>query len=144
MSQQRPPGVKWESWVERQIRAAQEAGAFDNLSGLGQPISDIDGRVDEELWWVKSLLRREQLSIVPPSLEIRRVVEQELSRTWALSDEVAVRRAVAELNERIRQAHYAITWGPASSVMPLEADEVVAEWRRRRGPPVDDSPLTRR
>ncbi len=33
MTERKPPGVTWESWVEEQIRKAQEQGAFDDLRG---------------------------------------------------------------------------------------------------------------
>jgi len=34
----RKPGESWQSFVERQIREAQEQGAFDNLPGHGKPL----------------------------------------------------------------------------------------------------------
>lgn len=36
---ERKPGPKnWESWIDQQIREAQEQGAFDDLPGKGQPL----------------------------------------------------------------------------------------------------------
>ena len=128
MSRKKPPGVSWESFVERQIREAQEAGAFDNLPGFGKPMAELD-EPEDDLWWVKSLLKRERLSILPPSLEILRTVEQGLEAIASLKQERDVRRAVEELNEKIRKANFAITWGPPSTVVLLDADEVVARWR---------------
>ena len=126
MSKKKPPGVSWESFVERQIREAQEAGAFDHLPGLGKPLPD---EPDDDLWWVKNLLKRERLSILPPSLEILRTVEEGLQDLDGLRHEEDVRRAVAQLNDKIRKANFAITWGPPSTVGLLDADEVVARWR---------------
>ena len=48
----------YESWIDRQIREAQERGEFDNLRGSGQPLKGLDGRQDEN-WWIKGLLERE-------------------------------------------------------------------------------------
>ena len=31
-------GLTWQSWVDRQIREAQERGEFENLPGMGQPL----------------------------------------------------------------------------------------------------------
>jgi DnaJ family protein C protein 28 len=31
-------GLTWQSWVDRQIREAQERGEFEDLPGIGQPI----------------------------------------------------------------------------------------------------------
>lgn len=131
MTRQKPPGVSWESFVERQIREAQEAGEFEHLPGFGKPIPELD-EPEDELWWVKNLLKRERLSVLPPSLEILRVVEQGLEEIWSLRQEVAVRNAVAALNEKIRRANFAITWGPPSTLCPLEADEIVAQWRTKQ------------
>lgn len=47
----------------------------------------------------------------------------------AESDETQVRLAVRRLNEQIRQANFAITWGPPSTIGPLDVEEVVARWR---------------
>ena len=48
MTQRKPKGVTWESFVERQIREAQGAGEFDHLPGFGQPLADIDERQARE------------------------------------------------------------------------------------------------
>ncbi|MEX2027433.1 MAG: DUF1992 domain-containing protein [Pirellulaceae bacterium] len=56
----------WESYAEALIRAAQEAGEFDNLPGFGQPIPSIDEPHDEN-WWVREKLKREGIKLnVPP------------------------------------------------------------------------------
>lgn len=128
MTQKKPAGMSWESFVERQIREAHDAGAFDNLPGFGKPLPELD-QPDDDLWWFKNLLKREKLSILPPSLEIVRTVEIELAEIGRLPNEADVRLAVVKLNEKIRRANYAITWGPPSTVGPLNADEVVAQWR---------------
>ncbi len=45
--------------AERMIRKAMEAGDFDDLPGTGKPIPGA-GTVDDELWWVRSWLKRNQ------------------------------------------------------------------------------------
>ncbi|HET6883857.1 MAG TPA: DUF1992 domain-containing protein [Pirellulales bacterium] len=131
MTQRKPPNLSWESFVERQIREAQETGEFDHLAGFGKPMPELD-EPDDDLWWVKNLLKRERLSILPPSLEILRTVERGLEAIMKLRDESQVRRAVIRLNDEIRQANFAITWGPASTVSLLEVDAIVARWREAR------------
>lgn len=79
MTEQKPPGISWESWIEQQIREAQEAGAFDQLPGAGKPLPSLIKEYDP-LWWVKNLVQREQISILPPSLELLRKVESELAK----------------------------------------------------------------
>jgi hypothetical protein len=62
MTERKPPAVSWESFVERQIREAQEAGEFDSLPGFGKPIPDIDEPYDEN-WWLKKKARQEKISL---------------------------------------------------------------------------------
>ena len=45
MTEQKPPGMSWESWIEQQIREAREAGLFDNLPGAGKPLPSLAGRI---------------------------------------------------------------------------------------------------
>lgn len=131
MTSRKPPDVGWESWVESQIREAQERGEFENLRGAGRPLPGIDDPPDE-LWWVKQLLKREQLSITPPTLALRKAREDLLERVGELRSEDAVRRAVGELNARIRDVNSKATSGPPSTVVPLDADRVVEIWKQRR------------
>ena len=94
MTERKPPGTSWESWIDAQIRVAQEQGAFDNLPGAGKPLPNMDQEYDP-MWWVKQLAEREQLSLLPPSLELLRKVERELAMIDKLPDEATVRRRIA-------------------------------------------------
>ena len=72
MTERKPPGTSWETWIDAQIRVAREQGAFDNLPGAGKPLPFL-GQAHDPLWWVKQLAQREQISILPilpPSLEL--------------------------------------------------------------------------
>jgi hypothetical protein len=131
MTQRKPPGTSWESWMEAQIRVAQEQGAFDNLPGAGKPLPDIDQEYDP-LWWVKQLAQREQLSMLPPSLELLRKVETELASIGKLPDEAAVRRRVTALNVEIAKVNATVMEGPPTRLGKLDVDQVVARWRRTR------------
>ena len=130
MTERKPPGTSWESWIEAQIRVAQEQGAFDNLPGAGKPLPDIDQY--DPLWWVKQLTQREQLSLLPPSLELLRKVERELATLDKLPDEATVRRRIAALNLEIARLNATVTEGPPTRLGPLDIDQVVARWRRTR------------
>src|SRR5690242_4181148 len=94
----------YESVVDRRIREAQERGEFDNLPGQGRPLPGYGQAYDED-WWIKDWVRRENITgVLPTSLRLRREVE-DLARTVAgKSTESAVRRLVADLNERIGRA----------------------------------------
>jgi len=126
--------VHWyESSIDRQLREAQERGEFDNLEGLGKPLPDA-GREYEEDWWVKDWLRREGAGsgVLPPTLALRREVEDLPKIVDRLRYEAAVRERVAEVNERIRRAGVGLLDGPSVVLKPLDADDVVRGWRERR------------
>jgi len=46
----------YESWVDKQIREAQERGDFDDLPGAGKPLPHL-GDPDDADWWVKGAPR---------------------------------------------------------------------------------------
>lgn len=127
MSDQRKP-INWTSVAEDQIRKAQAAGEFDHLPGFGQPIPGIDEPYDEN-WWVKAKLRREQISALPPALEIASDKERTLAAIAKLTSETEVRRELAVLNERIRRAHFGCTWGPSCNTVPVDIEEYVRTLR---------------
>ncbi|MFL5411794.1 MAG: DUF1992 domain-containing protein, partial [Myxococcales bacterium] len=52
----RPPSEPFESFVERQIREAREAGELTDLPGQGRPLPGLDDPPDE-MWWVKEKMR---------------------------------------------------------------------------------------
>jgi hypothetical protein len=132
VTERKPPGTSWESWIEQQIREAREEGAFDNLPGAGKPIAGLESGYDP-LWWVKSLVQRERVSALPPALELRRDVERAREQVSRLRDETAVRRLVETLNARIKKVNATSIEGPPTNLAPLDVEAVVAEWRRRAG-----------
>ena len=123
--------MPYESWVERQIREAIERGEFDNLPGQGKPIKGL-GR-DDENWWVKAYLEREQLPLpLPTSLALRKEV-MELGDTLAdISDEESVREIVKDLNHRIAESHRIRVDGPHIVIGLVNVERAVADWRQRR------------
>ena len=124
--------MRYESWVERQVREAIERGEFDNLPGAGRPLPSINGREDEN-WWVKSLLEREHLPMpLPTSLALRREVA-DLPQTLAdVPDERTVRDIIEDLNRRIRDSHRRRVDGPPIVVKPVDVEQTVTDWRRSR------------
>ena len=126
----KPPGMTWETWIDRQIRVGMENGDFDGLPGHGKPIADID-RPHDELRWVREKLRREGYSHLPPTLAIRKDHDDTLELVRAAGTEAEVRRLVTELNQRIRKVNATATAGPPSTVAPLDVERVVAEWHDR-------------
>jgi|SRR5690242_8457338 DnaJ-like protein len=132
MTQKKPPGKTWESFIEQQIREAMEEGAFDNLQGKGQPIADLGREYDPD-WWAKKLIERERVSVAPPALALRRSVEQALERLPQLRDEAEVRRMLEALNAQIRKLNATIAEGPPTNLAPLDVEAIVLRWRRGSG-----------
>jgi hypothetical protein len=128
VSERKPPGVTWESWVERQIREGMDQGAFDRLEGAGKPIAGLDEPHDEE-WWVKEKLRREEVAFLPPTLAIKRELQDAKAAIAASTDEAEVRVLIGDINARIRQVNSTATSGPPSTTMTLNVEETVAHWR---------------
>jgi hypothetical protein len=133
MTVRKPAGKSWESWREELIRLAHEDGTFDNLPGAGKPLADLGDSYDPD-WWVKKLVRREQVSLLPPALALLRKVEAEVERIWTLSDETEVRERIRALNGEIAQVNARAAQGPPTRLAPLDADTIVAAWRAARKP----------
>ncbi|MEV4497735.1 DUF1992 domain-containing protein [Micromonospora arborensis] len=137
----------WEAAVEAQIRGAVQRGEFDDLPGMGKPIPGRGAPYDES-WWIKSFLEREALPsdlLLPTPLQLRRRVEQVPDEVRDLPTEQSVRDFVAQLNAQI------VAWlrnpeGPRVTVRPVNADEVVRQWRtgraRREQLPPATEPVT--
>ena len=121
MTERKPPGTSWETWIEAQIRVAREQGAFDNLPGAGKPLPNLGQEYDPD-WWVKQLVRREQISILPPSLELLQKVEAELASIEKLHDEASVRRRVVALNVEIAKVNTTVLEGPPTRLGMLDVD----------------------
>lgn len=131
MTGRKPPGVSWETWVDRQIREGMEQGDFDRLPGHGKPIADID-RPHDELRWVREKLRREGHSHLPPTLAIRKELDVTLERIAAAGSEAEVRGLVTDINGRIRRVNSMATAGPPSTVALLDVEDVVRRWHADR------------
>jgi hypothetical protein len=124
---------RYESVVDREIRLAQERGEFDDLPGAGKPLPGR-GEPDDELWWVKSYIRREGLSteaLLPTSLQLARQIERLPDTVRGLGSEQLVREAVSELNRRIADYLRAPS-GPHVPVGPVDPDKIVQQWRAGR------------
>jgi hypothetical protein len=130
MSERKPPAVSWESWIDKQVRRAQERGEFHELPGAGEPLRDL-GKPFDQARWVKDKLRREGLSYMSPSIALRK--EAHAAREAALSarSEAEVRQLIVDINERIREANRKGIHGPSLMLVPLDVERVVREWRRK-------------
>jgi hypothetical protein len=113
------------------VRQAIARGEFDDLPGAGKPIPDLGTEHDPD-WWVKQLVERERISVLPPSITLRKEDAELDGRLDGLAAEAEVRREVAEFNERVIRARYSLSAGPPLITMPRDVDEALAAWRARR------------
>jgi hypothetical protein len=122
--------MRWENWIDRQVRDAQERGEFDDLPRAGQPIPDLDKPRDEN-WWVKDKLRREGLTYMQPSVALRKEANDALTAALHASSEAAVREIIADVNVKIREANRRGIRGPALMLVPHDIERVVRDWHAR-------------
>ncbi len=138
MTDRKPPGVSFESWVERQIRQAQDRGDLTGLRGTGRPLPAFDP--DETVYdWAVAKARREGIApadMLPPGLALRRERDDLPARVAALPSEGAVRAVAEDYNARVEafwRRPQESRWSPVPGLADVEA--LVEGWRRDRPPP---------
>ena len=122
------------SWVDQQLRIAMERGDFDDLPGYGKPIEDLGVEHDPD-WWIKKLVERENIAILPPALALRKEDAELDGRLDRINVEAEVRREVEDFNARVRKAIYTPPTGPSGPPVITQRRDVEAEvvaWRERR------------
>lgn len=119
------------TWVDLQIRRAMERGDFDDLPGAGKPIEGLGAEHDPE-WWVKQLVERERIAVLPPALQLRKDDAELDAVLDGMSAEAEVRQQVEDFNARVMRARYTPSDGPPLITMPRDVEETVAAWRERR------------
>lgn len=118
-------------WVDLQIRRAVERGEFDDLPGAGKPIEGLGGDHDPD-WWLKKLVEREQISVLPPALQVRKDDAELDDLLDRQPSEKGVRREVEDFNERVLKARIQPLGGPPMITQPRDVDAEVQRWRERR------------
>ncbi|MFF9195575.1 DUF1992 domain-containing protein [Streptomyces sp. SBR177] len=131
MTERKPPGVSFESFVDKQIREAAERGEFERLEGFGKPLED-DAAPYDELWWVKRKMHREGMSALPPALALRKEAEDAAEAARGAGSEAQLRRVLGEINGKIVEALARPPAGPPLNLRPFDVEAAVAEWRRAR------------
>ena len=115
-------------WVDLQVQRAIERGDFDDLPGQGKPLPPMD---DDPNWWLKKLIEREKISVLPEALQLRKD-DAELD---ALLDRQGSERVVRELletfNRRIVNARRQLQGGPPVITPLRDVEAEVAAWRAR-------------
>src|ERR1700689_1481840 len=103
MTERKPSGMSFTSWIDQQISEAEARGAFENLPGAGQPLPN---RPDDGQGWLRDYVRREGLSaeeLLPPPLRLRKQSARLAETAADFDSEQEVREAVSDLNRRIAE-----------------------------------------
>jgi len=125
-----------ESWVERQIREAQERGEFDNLPGAGKPLPDL-GDPNDESWWVRRMIERENLDMsgaLPSALLLRKEAAGFPESLCEVRTEQGVREILEDYNKRVPLDRLRPAVGnlPPLLARTVDVDEMVQRWHALR------------
>jgi hypothetical protein len=134
MTERKPSGMSFETWVEQQIRRARDDGAFDGLSLAGKPLPRRE-REKTSYEWALEWARREEADVaamLPTGLALRKEREELPALVARQASEVAVRALVQAHNERVDQYYRRPVEGVWVPVGMADVEEVVAGWRRTR------------
>ena len=118
-------------WVDLQVQRSIQRGEFDDLPGAGKPIKNLDRDHDPD-WWVKQLVEREQIVVLPRSVQLRKDDAELDDLLDTQTTEDGARRIVEEFNERVIAARYGAPEGPPLITMPRDVDATLDAWRERR------------
>ncbi len=135
MTDRKPAGMSFGSWIDEQIRQAEERGAFDDLPGTGKPLPKRDE--DAAQAWLREYIKREGVSadeLLPTPLKLRKEIERLGENIAALRSEDEVREVARELNQRI-VAFRRFPSGPPVFVPLADADALAERWRAAHSPP---------
>jgi hypothetical protein len=137
MTERKPPGMSFESWVDSQISRGIARGDFDDLAGAGKPLPHRPGE-DSMIAWVLEKARQENIDVfgmLPPGLALRKEKEDLPRRAAVLHSEAAVRALVEDFNDRVRLFWRRPQDPPVVPVGLADADALVAEWEVTRPAP---------
>ena len=95
----------WRFIAERKIREAMDEGAFDNLTGTGEPLPAEEAGTDPTLWMAHHIMKNS--GIVPPWVAEGNEIEAEIQLLRQLAtgacavNRERLRERVSALNRRI-------------------------------------------
>jgi len=130
MTERKPAGMSFETWIDHQIRQAQDQGAFDGLAGAGRPLPRRD-REQTSYEWALEWARRENGGadgMLPPGLALRKERDGLPEVVERLPSEDAVRAVVEDFNDRVA-AHWRRPADRADAVPGMaDLDALLEHW----------------
>ena len=116
-------------WVDLQVQKAIERGDFDDLPGKGKPLPPMD---DDPNWWLKKLIERERISVLPEALQLRKDDAELDAVLDRQGSEAVVRDLLETFNKRVVNARRQLQGGPPVITPTRDVEVEVAAWRKRR------------
>ena len=87
----------FEKIVEERIKAAQQKGVFDNLSGAGRPLAlEEDGHIPEDLRLAHKILKN--ADCLPPEIELKQQILQTEELLCTMEDTAQRYHVLKKLN----------------------------------------------
>lgn len=125
--------------VESALDRAIKRGDFDDLPGLGKPLSGLHSSSDPD-WWIKQKMDSEGINgVARPAFQLRKenaVLEDTVD---AFSTESDVRDYLSGFNARVREAVMDLRDGPPVFTPPRDVEKEVVAWRQRRNAKKNDT-----
>src|SRR3984957_9307132 len=134
MTERKPRGMSFPSWIDQQIADAEQRGVFNDLPGKGKPLNLKPAGGDYGDAWVRDYAQREGVQpdeFLPTPLKLRREIEALSADGGQFRSEEEVREVAADINRRIVEWRR-IPVGPPIHVRLVNADDLVARWRAAR------------
>jgi hypothetical protein len=138
MTERKPQGMSFETWVDSQISRSIERGDFDGLAGAGKPLPR-QSVADDAYEWAVAKARREGVdtaAMLPPGLALRRERDELPARVARLATEDDVRAMALDFNARVEafwRRPAESRWSPVPGLADVEA--LVAGWASSRPEP---------
>jgi hypothetical protein len=142
MTERKPQGMSFETWVDHQISQSIARGDFERLPGKGKPLRGLE-REETAYDWAVAKARREGVdtaAMLPPGLALRRERDELPARAAGLASEADVRALAEDYNARVQafwRRPQESRWSPVPGLADVET--LVTEWLRTRpvpAPPV--------
>ncbi len=131
VTERKPQGMGFTSWVDQQIADAERRGVFDDLPGAGKPLNLKPSGEDYGEAWVRDYARREGVQpdeFLPTPLRLRREIERLAEAVAGFRSEAEIREVAGDINRRIVEWRR-IPVGPPIHVRLVKVDDLVARWR---------------
>jgi hypothetical protein len=136
MTERKPTGMSFRSWIDQQISEAADRGAFDNLPGAGKPLPRRNEE-DAAAAWLRDYLDREGVAaeeMLPTPLKLRKQAARLTEAVPGFRSEQELRAVIGELNEQIMQWRR-LPLGPPIFVPLVDEQALVGSWRASRPAP---------